>query len=128
MAEYRISIYGRKQEEWDQLARWIVENELYSENVTWLIQVRFGVLSEIKLVLCITQPFLLRLFFHSRLVLFVSSQLPRLYNVYKEMNIIQSFETVLENVFAPLFEVTVDPSSHPKLHVLLSMVSRIPKL
>jgi AMP deaminase len=94
MAEYRISIYGRKQEEWDQLARWIVENELYSENVTWLIQVRFGVLSEIKLVLCITQ----------------------------------SFETVLENVFAPLFEVTVDPSSHPKLHVLLSMVSRIPKL
>lgn len=39
MAEYRISIYGRKQSEWDQLASWIVNNELYSENVTWLIQV-----------------------------------------------------------------------------------------
>ncbi|KAG0577068.1 hypothetical protein KC19_5G128400 [Ceratodon purpureus] len=86
MAEYRISIYGRKQSEWDQLANWIVDNELHSENVTWLIQ------------------------------------LPRLYSVYKEMGIVQSFETVLENVFAPLFEVTVDPSSHPKLHVLLTMV------
>jgi hypothetical protein len=39
MAEYRISIYGRKQSEWDQLASWIVNNELYSENVVWLIQV-----------------------------------------------------------------------------------------
>lgn len=39
MAEYRISIYGRKQSEWDQMASWIVNNELYSENVVWLIQV-----------------------------------------------------------------------------------------
>jgi AMP deaminase len=41
MAEYRISIYGRKQSEWDQLASWIVNNELYSENVVWLVQVTF---------------------------------------------------------------------------------------
>lgn len=40
MAEYRISIYGRKMSEWDQLASWIVNNDLYSENVVWLIQVR----------------------------------------------------------------------------------------
>lgn len=39
MAEYRISIYGRKQSEWDQLASWIINNDLYSENVVWLIQV-----------------------------------------------------------------------------------------
>lgn len=39
MAEYRVSIYGRKQSEWDQMASWIVNNELYSENVVWLIQV-----------------------------------------------------------------------------------------
>nr|PNR52646.1 hypothetical protein PHYPA_009020 [Physcomitrium patens] len=39
MAEYRISIYGRKESEWDQLASWIVTNKLQSENVTWLIQV-----------------------------------------------------------------------------------------
>ncbi|KAG6489114.1 hypothetical protein ZIOFF_050372 [Zingiber officinale] len=83
MAEYRISIYGRKQSEWDQLASWIVNNELYSENVVWLIQI------------------------------------PRLYNIYKEMGIVNSFQNLLDNIFLPLFEVTVDPDSHPQLHVFL---------
>lgn len=86
MAEYRISIYGRKQSEWDQMASWIVNNELYSENVVWLIQ------------------------------------LPRLYNVYKEMGIVTSFQNILDNIFIPLFEVTVDPDSHPQLHVFLKQV------
>lgn len=86
MAEYRISIYGRKQSEWDQLASWIVNNELYSENVVWLIQ------------------------------------LPRLYNVYKEMGIVTSFQNILDNIFLPLFEVTVDPDSHPQLHLFLKQV------
>ncbi|KAF9665233.1 hypothetical protein SADUNF_Sadunf16G0101300 [Salix dunnii] len=86
MAEYRISIYGRKQSEWDQLASWIVNNDLYSENVVWLIQ------------------------------------LPRLYNIYKEMGIVTSFQNILDNIFIPLFEVTVDPESHPQLHVFLKQV------
>ncbi|XP_076927987.1 AMP deaminase-like [Bidens hawaiensis] len=86
MAEYRISIYGRKQSEWDNLASWIVNNELYSENVVWLIQ------------------------------------LPRLYNIYKEMGIVTSFQTILDNIFLPLFEVAVDPDSHPQLHVFLKQV------
>ncbi|MBA0788038.1 hypothetical protein Gotri_025549 [Gossypium trilobum] len=86
MAEYRISIYGRKQSEWDQLASWIVNNDLYSENVVWLIQI------------------------------------PRLYNVYKEMGIVTSFQNILDNIFIPLFEVTVDPDSHPQLHVFLKQV------
>ncbi|KAK7339907.1 hypothetical protein VNO77_20593 [Canavalia gladiata] len=86
MAEYRISIYGRKQSEWDQLASWIVNNELYSENVVWLIQI------------------------------------PRLYNVYKEMGTVTSFQNILDNIFIPLFEVTVDPDSHPHLHMFLKQV------
>nr|BAK00532.1 predicted protein [Hordeum vulgare subsp. vulgare] len=86
MAEYRISIYGRKQSEWDQLASWIVNNELYSENVVWLIQI------------------------------------PRLYNVYKQMGIVTSFQNLLDNIFLPLFEVTIDPASHPQLHVFLKQV------
>ncbi|GER26664.1 AMP deaminase family protein [Striga asiatica] len=86
MAEYRISIYGRKMSEWDQLASWIVNNDLYSENVVWLIQ------------------------------------LPRLYNIYKEMGIVTSFQNILDNIFLPLFEVTVDPDSHPQLHVFLKQV------
>ncbi|GAA5949188.1 hypothetical protein JCM21900_000853 [Sporobolomyces salmonicolor] len=39
MAEYRISIYGRSTSEWDKLAKWIVTNELFSDNVRWLIQI-----------------------------------------------------------------------------------------
>ncbi|XP_058194281.1 AMP deaminase-like isoform X2 [Rhododendron vialii] len=86
MAEYRVSIYGRKQSEWDQLASWFINNELYSENVVWLIQ------------------------------------LPRLYNVYKSMGTATSFQNILDNVFIPLFEVTVDPNSHPHLHMFLMQV------
>ncbi|CCM04943.1 uncharacterized protein FIBRA_07140 [Fibroporia radiculosa] len=37
--EWRVSIYGRKADEWDNLARWIVHNKLYSHNVRWLVQV-----------------------------------------------------------------------------------------
>ncbi|KAJ1936062.1 AMP deaminase, partial [Linderina macrospora] len=33
-----------------------------------------------------------------------------------------NFEQVLRNIFQPLFEVTRDPSSHPKLHVFLQRV------
>ncbi|KAF9921606.1 AMP deaminase [Linnemannia zychae] len=39
MAEYRISIYGRDENEWDKLADWVIENKLFSPNVRWLIQV-----------------------------------------------------------------------------------------
>ena len=49
-------------------------------------------------------------------------QLPRLYNVYKQMGIVTNFQNILDNVFIPLFEVTVDPSSHPQLHVFLKQV------
>lgn len=86
MAEYRVSIYGRKQSEWDQLASWFINNAIYSENAVWLIQ------------------------------------LPRLYNVYKQMGTVTSFQNILDNVFIPLFEVTINPSSHPQLHVFLMQV------
>ncbi|GFP91591.1 amp deaminase [Phtheirospermum japonicum] len=86
LAEYRISIYGRKQSEWDQLASWFVNNGIYSENAVWLIQ------------------------------------LPKLYNVYRSMGTVTSFQNILDNIFIPLFEVTVDPNSHPHLHLFLLQV------
>lgn len=39
MAEYRVSIYGRSIDEWDKLAKWIVNNKLFSSNVRWLVQI-----------------------------------------------------------------------------------------
>ena len=49
-------------------------------------------------------------------------QVPRLYDVYKSSGMMENFEQVITNVFQPLFEVTRDPSSHPKLHIFLQRV------
>lgn len=49
-------------------------------------------------------------------------QVPRLYDVYKASGMMENFEQVITNVFQPLFEVTKDPRSHPKLHVFLQRV------
>lgn len=86
MAEYRISVYGRSEDEWDKLAAWVIDNKLFSNNVRWLIQV------------------------------------PRLYDIYQKSGIVKNFAQVVRNLFKPLFEVTQDPSSHPKLHVFLQRV------
>lgn len=40
MAEYRVSVYGRKKDEWSNLGAWFVKNKLASPNVRWLVQVR----------------------------------------------------------------------------------------
>ena len=53
--ELRLSVYGRSRDEWDkvrldcfkikpvidllQLAEWAIQNDVYSDNVVWLIQV-----------------------------------------------------------------------------------------
>ena len=37
--EWRVSIYGRRADEWDKLAKWIINHKLYSHNVRWLVQV-----------------------------------------------------------------------------------------
>ncbi|KAJ1820515.1 AMP deaminase, partial [Coemansia sp. RSA 2675] len=86
MSEYRISIYGRSSDEWDKLAAWVIDHNILSPNVRWLIQV------------------------------------PRLYDVYKASGQVENFEQVIANLFGPLFEVTKDPASHPKLHVFLQRV------
>ena len=86
MAEYRISVYGRRAAEWDTLASWVLNNRIFSNNVVWLIH------------------------------------LPRLYNIYRGQGTVQNFQQMLDNIFLPLFEVTVDPSSHPALHHFLQLV------
>ncbi|KAG5299271.1 AMP deaminase [Histoplasma capsulatum G186AR] len=49
-------------------------------------------------------------------------QVPRLYDVYKSTGMMENFEEVIRNVYQPLFEVTKDPSTHPKLHIFLQRV------
>ena len=71
-AEYRISIYGRSKKEWDDLASWVVDHQLYSNHNRWLIQI------------------------------------PRLYGMYQSNRLVRTFAEMLDNIFTPLFEVSVD--------------------
>ncbi|TRY86024.1 hypothetical protein DNTS_029359 [Danionella cerebrum] len=49
-------------------------------------------------------------------------QIPRLYDVYRSRNQLGSFQQMLENIFLPLFEATIDPSGHQTLHLFLQHV------
>lgn len=49
-------------------------------------------------------------------------QVPRLYDIYKKNGNVRSFLDIMKNVFEPLFEVSLNPRSHPKLYVFLQRV------
>ncbi|KAJ3341700.1 AMP deaminase [Gonapodya sp. JEL0774] len=49
-------------------------------------------------------------------------QVPRLYDVYKANKTVNTFADMIKNIFEPLYEVSIDPSSHPHLHILLQRV------
>lgn len=38
-SELRLSIYGKSADEWEKLAKWALNNDVYSDNVRWLIQI-----------------------------------------------------------------------------------------
>eukprot|EP01104_Vermistella_antarctica_P008694 TRINITY_DN2197_c0_g1_i2.p1 TRINITY_DN2197_c0_g1~~TRINITY_DN2197_c0_g1_i2.p1 ORF type:complete len:956 (+),score=186.56 TRINITY_DN2197_c0_g1_i2:237-3104(+) len=51
-------------------------------------------------------------------------QIPRLYNIYRKSKVpgINSFQNILDNIFHPMFEATVNPHAHPKIHLFLQQV------
>lgn len=49
-------------------------------------------------------------------------QVPRLFDTYKSRGVLTTFSDMLENIFAPLFAVSQDPSIDPKLHDFLDRV------
>ena len=38
-SEYRLSVFGVERDEWDRLAAWVVDHQLYSQNNRWIVQV-----------------------------------------------------------------------------------------
>ncbi|XP_018579679.1 AMP deaminase 2 isoform X3 [Anoplophora glabripennis] len=85
-AELRLSIYGKSRDEWDKLAKWALDSNVYSDNVRWLVQI------------------------------------PRLFDIFKLNKVLNRYQEVIDNIFLPLFEVTVKPTSHPELHKFLQYV------
>ena len=50
-------------------------------------------------------------------------QIPRIFNVYATLGMLENFEQMIDNIFRPLFEVSCNPDSDPLLHQFLSHVS-----
>ncbi|KAJ7986081.1 hypothetical protein DPEC_G00347100 [Dallia pectoralis] len=50
-------------------------------------------------------------------------QVPRIYDIFKSKKLIHNFAKMLENIFLPLFEATVNPQKHKELHVFLKYVT-----
>lgn len=49
-------------------------------------------------------------------------QVPRLFDIYKQRKMMDNFGQLLRNLFLPLFQATVDPSSHKNLSIFLNQV------
>ena len=43
-------------------------------------------------------------------------------DIYRSKSIVNNFQEMLENIFHPLFEATVNPQAHPDLHKFLTQV------
>ncbi|XP_068801178.1 AMP deaminase 3 isoform X3 [Struthio camelus] len=50
-------------------------------------------------------------------------QVPRIYDIFRSKNILPSFGRMLENIFVPLFEATINPKEHKELHLFLKYVT-----
>jgi adenosine deaminase len=93
--EPRLSIYGRSENEWDILAAWLVRYNLFTKRVKWMVQI----------------PRIFR-----KLAEALASKDPAASSTF-------SFQTLLRNIFKPLFEVTQNPQSHPDLHKVIALWS-----
>ncbi|XP_054889119.1 AMP deaminase 3-like isoform X2 [Poeciliopsis prolifica] len=50
-------------------------------------------------------------------------QVPRIYDIFKSKKLVPNFAKMLENIFLPLFEATVNPQKHKAIHVFLKYVT-----
>nr|XP_002121216.3 AMP deaminase 2 isoform X1 [Ciona intestinalis] len=50
-------------------------------------------------------------------------QIPRLFDIYKAKGSLENFTQMLDNIFRPLFEATLDPQNNPEIHLFLKHVT-----
>uniref|UniRef100_A0A671PQ13 AMP deaminase n=1 Tax=Sinocyclocheilus anshuiensis TaxID=1608454 RepID=A0A671PQ13_9TELE len=50
-------------------------------------------------------------------------QVPRIYDIFRGRNFVPHFGKMLENIFLPVFQATIDPNSNPELSVFLKHVT-----
>ena len=52
-------------------------------------------------------------------------QIPRVFGAFHKSGLINNFEELLNNIFQPLFEVALDPASHPELAEVLPVITGV---
>ncbi|XP_031719448.1 AMP deaminase 3b isoform X2 [Anarrhichthys ocellatus] len=50
-------------------------------------------------------------------------QVPRIYDIFKSKKLVPNYAKMLQNIFLPLFEATVNPQKHKATHVFLKYVT-----
>ncbi|XP_076015424.1 AMP deaminase 1-like isoform X2 [Genypterus blacodes] len=50
-------------------------------------------------------------------------QIPRIYDIFRGRDFVPHFGKMLENIFLPVFQATIDPQSHPDLSIFLKHVT-----
>ncbi|XP_075945705.1 AMP deaminase 3b isoform X1 [Anarhichas minor] len=50
-------------------------------------------------------------------------QIPRIYDIFKSKKLVPNYAKMLQNIFLPLFEATVNPQKHKATHVFLKYVT-----
>ncbi|XP_061912902.1 AMP deaminase 1 [Entelurus aequoreus] len=50
-------------------------------------------------------------------------QIPRIYDIFRARNFVPHFGKMLENIFLPVFQATIDPKSNPDLSIFLKHVT-----
>ncbi|MCJ8734744.1 hypothetical protein PDJAM_G00238840 [Pangasius djambal] len=50
-------------------------------------------------------------------------QVPRIYDIFRARNFVPHFGKMLENIFMPIFQATIDPQSNPELSIFLQYVT-----
>ncbi|XP_070824502.1 AMP deaminase 1 [Chaetodon trifascialis] len=50
-------------------------------------------------------------------------QVPRIYDIFRGRNFVPHFGKMLENIFLPVFQATIDPQSNPELSIFLNHVT-----
>jgi len=93
--EMRLSIYGMEREEWQELADWMLKD--------WGGDFPGPVLSP-----------------NNRWMI----QIPRLWRIYSSKPSISdaAFSDMLQNIFVPMFEATLEPQKHPKVAEVLKHI------
>eukprot|EP00928_Gymnodinium_smaydae_P056803 TRINITY_DN4011_c1_g6_i1.p1 TRINITY_DN4011_c1_g6~~TRINITY_DN4011_c1_g6_i1.p1 ORF type:complete len:752 (+),score=141.80 TRINITY_DN4011_c1_g6_i1:64-2319(+) len=94
--EWRLSIYGRKKSEWDVLSKWVL-----GEDGKGLGNRKALLSSNVRWMI----------------------QIPRLFSLYRTTGALDNFAQMLENIFEPMFEATLNPEAHPHVARFLENIS-----